>query len=344
MRQEQIAQRKAFLVQCISEDRRDVVGLTAQEFGVTRQAIYGDLSKLIADGAIRACGRTKARTYALRPLAQRHVEFSIESRPAEDRAWRNTVSSIVSSLPRNVIDICQYGFTEMFNNAVEHSLGHTITVQLVLTAAAVEIRILDDGIGIFKKIKDGLHLADEREAILELAKGKVTTDPATHSGEGIFFTSRMFDEFSILSGRLFFQHGILDTDWLMEHTRTIEYGTAIVMKTSAFSKRVMREVFDKYTSELDRPTFDKTHVPVSLLRVGEENLVSRSQAKRLLSRFNRFKEVMLDFTGVEDIGQAFADEIFRVFKNQNPDVRIVPLGANDRVQKMIQRALHSDEK
>ncbi len=343
MRQEQIARRKAFLIQCISEDRRDVVKLAAQEFGVTRQTIHSHLSKLVADGTIKASGRTKARTYTLSVLAQKDARFSIESRPAEDRAWRNTFSSIVSSLPRNVIAICQYGFTEMFNNAVDHSLGHMITARLMLTAAAVKIEILDDGIGIFKKIKDGLHLADEREAILELAKGKVTTDPASHSGEGIFFTSRMFDEFSILSGRLLFQHKLSDTDWLMERTPTAECGTLITMEMSTLSERVMHEVFDEHTSELDRPTFDKTHVPVSLLRMGEENLVSRSQAKRLLSRFDQFKEVMLDFTGVEDIGQAFADEIFRVFKNQNPDIRIVPLRANDRVQKMIQRALRSGE-
>ena len=54
--------------------------------------------------------------------------------------------------------------------------------------------------GIFKKIQKALDLLDERHAILELAKGKLTTDPKHHTGEGIFFTSRMFDEFTILSG------------------------------------------------------------------------------------------------------------------------------------------------
>ncbi|MEE8469856.1 MAG: STAS-like domain-containing protein, partial [Dehalococcoidia bacterium] len=64
---------------------------------------------------------------------------------------------------------------------------------------------------------------------------------------------------------------------------------------------------------------------------------SRSQAKRVLARFDRFKEIMLDFDQVEFIGQAFADEIFRVFKNAHPDIKIFPIGANEDVEKMIER-------
>ena len=65
------------------------------------------------------------------------------------------------------------------------------------------------------------------------------------------------------------------------------------------------------------------------------NLVSRSQAKRLLTRVERLTTVVLDFEGVEMIGQAFADEIFRVFKAAHPDVKIVPENANANIGKMI---------
>ena len=40
----------------------------------------------------------------------------------------------------------------------------------------------------------------------------------------------------------------------------------------------------------------------------EDFLVARSQAKRLLERFDRFEEVVLDFDGVRQVGQGFADE------------------------------------
>ena len=80
---------------------------------------------------------------------------------------------------------------------------------------------------------------------------------------------------------------------------------------------------------------------VRLLCSAGENVVSRSQAKRLLVGSERFEEVMLDFEGVPEIGQAFSDEVFRVFKNQHPGTRIAWTRACPDVERMIQRALNS---
>jgi len=70
----------------------------------------------------------------------------------------------------------------------------------------------------------------------------------------------------------------------------------------------------------------------------DSNLTVRSQAKRLLAGLQLFKEVVLDFANVETIGHSFADEVFRVFVNGHPDVKISFVNANDDVQKMIRRA------
>jgi hypothetical protein len=67
-----------------------------------------------------------------------------------------------------------------------------------------------------------------------------------------------------------------------------------------------------------------------------EQLISRSQAKRLLSRFDKFSEVFLDFQDVEQIGQPFADEIFRVFHNQHPEISMTISHANENVRRMIE--------
>jgi hypothetical protein len=45
--------------------------------------------------------------------------------------------------------------------------------------------------------------------------------------------------------------------------------------------------------------------------------------------------VVLDFTGVEMIGQGFADEIFRVFAEAHPSVHLTPVNYNDTVKNMI---------
>jgi hypothetical protein len=211
---------------------------------------------------------------------------------------------------------------------------------MIKTAADVQIGIMDDGVGIFRKIQKALGLLDERHSVLELAKGKLTTDPARHTGEGIFFSSRMFDHFAILSGETYFSHKFLDDkDWILE-TKGPDTGiyTYVQMKLWNHTSRTPKKIFAKFTIG-DELAFAKTVVPVRLAQYGDEALVSRSQAKRLLARVEKFAVVMLDFEGVSTIGQAFADEVFRVFPTEHPGTELHPINANTAVGEMVRRAL-----
>ena len=106
-----------------------------------------------------------------------------------------------------------------------------------------------------------------------------------------------------------------------------------------FTDRNAADVYDKFCESQDSELgFNKTHVPIRLAQYANEQLVSRSQAKRVLSRFDRFSEVLLDFKGVEFIGQAFADEIFRVFAIENPKIKIMFSNVSSQVAKMIRVA------
>jgi uncharacterized protein (DUF1330 family) len=87
-----------------------------------------------------------------------------------------------------------------------------------------------------------------------------------------------------------------------------------------------------------RENLTKMLVPVCLEQHGDEALVARSQAKRLLARVDKFKVVIFDFADVSTIGQAFADEIFRVFRNQHPEIEMTRLNASKEVEQMIRRA------
>jgi hypothetical protein len=104
------------------------------------------------------------------------------------------------------------------------------------------------------------------------------------------------------------------------------------------STRQIQAVFDAFTNA-EEFTFDKTVVPLRLAQHEGEKLVSRSQAKRVAHRFERFKRVELDFTGIEEIGQAFADEMFRVFATAHPDIRITPVNTCPAVAQMIRRVV-----
>jgi len=314
-----------------------IARVTADRFDISRQAVNKHLQKLVGERALKQHGKTRSRSYQLAPLAHWRKTFSLAKTLAEDRIWREDVVSSLGQMPQNVLEIWHYGFTEIFNNAIDHSEGSLIAVNFRKTASTTQIEIHDNGVGIFKKIQMALGLIDERHAVLELAKGKLTTDPARHTGEGIFFASRMFDDFEILSGDIHFSHQFdKKEDWILERDK-FSSGTAVWMKLNNHTARTTKKVFDKFTSG-DDYGFTKTVVPVKLTQYGDENLVSRSQAKRLLARVDRFETVILDFRGVESVGQAFADEIFRVFAVQHPNVALLELNANSTVKRMISRA------
>lgn len=328
---------RKFLIEHLAEHPTDIVRFTAEKFACTRQAVHKHLQRLIFEGAVLESGQTRSKRYQLAPLVQWKKHYEVGPSLAEDVVWRRDVEPQLGKLPENVLYIWHYGFTEMFNNVIDHSGARHVSISLNKTAAKTTIDIYDDGVGIFKKIQAALHLEDERHAVLELAKGKFTTDPANHSGEGIFFSSRIFDQFVISSGEVYFSHDFDDReDWILQAS-SAGGGTLVRMVLHNHTARTLKKVFDKFTSD-DDYGFTKTVVPVKLMRYGDDNLVSRSQAKRLLSRFDRFKVVVLDFSGVASVGQAFADEVFRVFKAKHPEVEIVPIHASSEVKRMISRA------
>lgn len=327
---------RKYILEHVEKHPGDISRATAEHFGITRQAVNKHLKRLTDEKALSETGATRGRSYKLAPLVEWERTYKLDG-PQEDVVWRTDILPILGRMPDNVVGIWQYGFTEMFNNALDHSEGREIRVQIKRTAAASEIIIDDDGVGIFRKIQKALNLLDTRHAVLELAKGKLTTDPANHTGEGIFFSSRMFDQFDILSTGVFFSHEYnKEEDWILEREKVLE-GTLVWMKLHNHTARTTKKIFDQFTSD-DDYGFNKTVVPVDLARYGHEQLVSRSQAKRLLARVELFKKVILDFKGVEAIGQAFADEIFRVFARRHPAIEMTSIHANSSVKRMIDRA------
>lgn len=325
-----------FILENIEEHPRDITTFSAKNFGVSRNAILRHLNRLVSDRIISTHGSTKDRHYELNPITRETFSIDISPDVEEDQIWRHIIRPTLKKIPDNVLHICEYGLSEMINNVIDHSEGNKMTIDIIQYAPRISFVVMDNGVGIFNKIQRDFNLNDPRHAILELAKGKLTTDPDRHSGEGIFFTSRMFDKFVVISEGLFFSHNEPGDDWLLEHDINVR-GTSVLMSINPNSDRNIQEVFDSYASEDQDYGFAKTHVPLSLVTYGDENLISRSQARRLLARFRDFEEVLLDFLGVKFIGQAFADEIFRIYARNNPDVEIIAINTNQQIDKMILR-------
>jgi len=308
-----------------------------ERFDVSRPTAHNYLRRLIDSGDICRIGQGQYE------LAHEIHELSfLVDGLEEDRVWSEEIDPLLSQLPQNVREIWHYGCTEMINNVIDHANSKIVEILVDKTARSTRISVSDAGIGIFRKIAAALKLEDDRHAVVELAKGKVTTDPDNHTGEGIFFSSRVFDHYLIVSGEVLFTHDVgSDLDWIFggEEPQEEVRGTVVIMEIRNSSGKTLQDVFDQYATDTEDYRFDKTIVPVRLMTYGDDRLVSRSQAKRLLSRIDRFRHVILDFEGVESIGQAFADEIFRVFASKNPGVEIVPAQANEQVSRMINRVI-----
>jgi biotin operon repressor len=328
---------RRFILENVEKHATDTSKLAAEHFKITRQAVNKHLKKLAKQGCLKEEGKTRNRSYSLVPKMETSFHYQITADLEEHLVWQNDISKIVGEQPENVLDIWQYGLTEILNNARDHSAGSEISILIRKTSVNTEMAIVDNGVGIFRKIQKEMNLSDERHAIFELAKGKLTTDPDRHTGEGIFFTSRMFDSFDILSGGVWFSHQYgKSEDWLIEQSDPRQ-GTIVWLKINNHTARTVKKVFDTYTSGDGDYGFTKTVVPVKLAQYGNDKLISRSQAKRVVARIEVFKSVIFDFTGVPTIGQAFADEIFRVFAQQHPEVNIYASHASSEVRRMIER-------
>jgi anti-sigma regulatory factor (Ser/Thr protein kinase) len=311
--------------------------------GLSRTYINRIFQDLQREGIVRLLGKANRARYVRADSdlvdEARAAEITFRrilrnSGLSEDAVLREMKSQtgILLGIPTNVERIVEYGFTEMLNNAIEHSGSTEIIVTAQRTATGISFSVTDKGVGIFNKIRTTRNLASEEEALQDLLKGKLTTDPQRHSGEGIFFTSKSADLLEIKSStkKIVFDNRVPDI-FLREMKRRI--GTQVNFWISINSKRELTDIFRQYTGE--GFVFDKTLVAVDLFKTGT-GCVSRSEARRILAGLENFEHIILDFHNVPAVGQGFIDEIFRVWKTRHPMKTIEVKNADENILFMIQ--------
>lgn len=328
---------KEFLLKTLPKHPHDVVQITMKHFQITRMTVTRHLSALIKQGKVFKTGNTRNTSYFLTSVRDRKYTYNMTKSLKEHIVWQNDIAPLFHALPDNINAILQYGFTELFNNAIDHSQASKITVELFWEKDDINLVIQDNGIGVFQRISNIFHFQDMRECLLHLTKGKLTTDPINHSGEGIFFTSRAFDTFTLIANGLCFYRNNLLQDWSASSV-PMNKGTEIKLCLSTHSKTNLADLFHQYTST-DDLAFTKTELLVDLSQLKDEHLISRSQAKRVLMNIEPFTIVTLDFSKVKTVGQGFVDEVFRVYKLKHPSVSIQYINANADIIFMIKRGL-----
>jgi anti-sigma regulatory factor (Ser/Thr protein kinase) len=309
-------------------------GVVARSLGVSRQMAHRILSRLVDDGILVRSGAGRSVSYRDSgglPFVRRYPRAVI----AEDRVFGEVSAACraVNTLAKPARSILQYAFTEILNNAIEHSRGREIELRIEEAPDGLAFTIADDGVGAFANLRKILHLESDMVALQELSKGKLTTLPAGHTGEGIFFTSKAVRVFEMSSCGLRWTVDNVRNDTAVGSSQ-VQRGTVVRVEITRKPRRTLAKLFAEYTDDF---AFTKTRIVVKLFTLGTR-FISRSEARRVLANLEKFRSVVLDFSGVEEIGQGFADEIFRVWKASHPAIKLEAVSMSAPVAFLVRRA------
>ncbi len=326
---------RQYILNLIAKNHTQIVAKTLETFGdeISKSTVYNYLNELCANGIIEK----KDNKYSLKKQGFR-FRYKNDGSLDEDRVFDNDIAPIIINDKDNVKRACRYAFTEMMNNAIEHSASEEIFVIVEITAVYIDMYVNDFGVGIFNNIREFIKREKGKELTLKecaslLFAGKFTTAKSRHSGEGIFFTSHLMDSFLILSeGVLFSRNNFKDMNFDFKIDR--DKGTAVLMRLARDTKKTTVDVFSRFSNVEEG--FVKTQIPIAHVFSGF-GPVSRSEARRLTELISSFKQVELDFSGVEEVGQAFVHELFGVWQKNNPNIEITITNANSDVDFMIRR-------
>jgi len=322
----------------------------ANQFAVSRQYLNRLINELVSTGKLIKVGETRNAYYVIPEYAQQHPDI-LPARYIKTYSNTSLEEHIVLSrieqeypplkkLPENIRSIFTYAFSEMFNNAIEHSQSKKIGIEVATQKKRLLFRVEDYGIGVFRNVMRERGLESEFEAMQDLLKGKTTTVPKSHSGEGIFFTSKVGDKFILDSYGYQLTVDNELPDVFMEKIQKVKKGTRVTFDLSVSSSIHLNDVFKKYTiigAGKDHG-FDRTEIRIKLYTMAGI-YISRSQARRVLAGLDKFKVIVFDFDEVSVVGQAFADEIFRVFHHKYPAITLETENMNDSVGFMVERAI-----
>ncbi len=306
--------------------------------GASRAACAAALRKLVELNWLTRDGTKSKPAYRpglLRQVVRRYPLNGL----AEDLPWARDFAPFFE-LPREVARMTQHAFGELLNNAIDHSEGSHATVSLRQTPGHVQLLVSDDGRGVFDKLQEAFDLGDPQLAMLELSKGKLTSQPARHSGRGLFFTARLADVFDLHANAAAFQRRDWETNsgsgsgWKPGRAMPRQ-GTSVYFGLALDTPRTLESVLNAHSADGCSFGFDRTVVPLRLMASDRAGLESRAQARRVAHRLGQFHRAEVDFSGVPHIGHSFADELFRVLAPQHAAVEIVPVNMAPQVAAML---------
>lgn len=309
-----------------------------ERLSVSRRRAVLVLRKLVAMQWLQSLGTPRKPQFRPGPLRQVVHRYPLAGLQ-EDLPWRLDFAPFFE-LPVSVSRMAQHAFTELLNNAIDHSGGQQVTVSMRQTPLQLQLLISDDGCGVFNRIEQSFQIADPALAMLELSKGKLTSAPDRHSGHGLFFTSRLADVFDLHANQSAFQSRAWEARRWRSGKPASRVGTSIYLAITLDTPRTLDAVLRAHSADAASYGFERTSVPLHLIAGSGQALASRADAKRVAARLSSFRCAEIDFEGISDVGHGFADELFRVFQREHPALELAPLHMAPQVAAMV-AAVHA---
>lgn len=331
-----------YILRKIAVDDLDFIFKTADNFEISPEVVDDFLKRGIFNGQIEVSKERKCGYKLVEKVIKSHIVLDAVYN-SEDRIFKEYIEAGLINCNSDALRIWQYACEEMLNNVIEHSNGKNLYIEVYSNVLFNKVLIVDDGVGAFHTLveymrKNGWTNPQAEDALLELYKGKITSKGECHSGEGIFFSSKLVDSYVLWSDARIYECGngrepkVIKSHLLAYASKIRKVGTMVSMSLENETQRKIAEVFDMYTDIDDG--FIKTRIPIKEACINGDP-VARSQARRICNRLEEFKEVILDFTNVEFMGQGFSDEIFRVYAQKHPEILIRPINMIPAVERMV---------
>lgn len=321
---------RKFILENVDSNPNGIATQTAKKFRISRPGVHRHINSLLESGHLAKIGHRRKTRYARTTERQQIWVVKRSEIKSAPEVWEQTCAKKLRVFKSNVIDLLQWGFCQVLQNALEHTQCKELAIFYEFSGKSIHLSLLDDGMGIFESVSQSNQIADLREAALKIMNAPFAQN---HSGPGLAWCAKLFDSLLIRSNGLeYCRFG--NEDWYLDNAPSDEHmGTLVQLSLDIATTRTLASVLQPGGG----CPADRQHVFVKMLELKNEVYLTREDAQNLLFDLDGFKEIVLDFKAVRNVGYHFTHEIFCFYQSKNPEVEISYLNTNSNIKFMIER-------
>ena len=333
-KREQVAN---YITELVARNEPHLNRKVQETFGLSRTSVSRYINKLLEEKVLQ-----KADTQCHYQLVEQVHQLSqslIGPHANEDTLYQQ-FRPYIQDFPEQAKSNFGFIFLEMMNNALEHSGASRVKATMWVNPIRLRGTIVDNGIGIFQRIRKFFRdeLNEEissEDAKLQLVSGGFTSDRGRHGGEGIYNSSLIADSFAIRSENLIFARNYELIDSFGISLKTRQKGTCVYFSVHRDTQKTLAGA----THANPDDGFFRVTLPLKQMTLTGTALIARSQARRFTFNFIDKREVVLDFEGITELCQPFAHELFSVYHKAHPEVKLITRNTTEAMDRLIQRLM-----